>query len=670
MCGLTGFWDRSTQTNAGAMRRTAYEMASTMYRRGPDDSGEWVDERHGIALGFRRLAIVDLSEFGHQPMTSPSGRYVIAFNGEIYNHSALREELDNSGESAQLRGRSDTEVMLAAIEAWGLRPAVEKFVGMFAFALWDRRECTLHLVRDRLGIKPLYYGWTGGVFLFGSELKSLSQYPGFCAKIDRNALALYFRHNYIPAPYTIYQGIRKLIPGSILTVHQTERAEICETYWSARQIAEEGVANPCNLSPEECVEQLETRIRDSIGLHMVSDVPLGAFLSGGIDSSTVAALMQAQSRRPVKTFSIGFRDERYDEARYAKAVAEHLGTEHTELYLTAEDALAVVPDLPSYYDEPFSDSSQIPTTLVSQLARQYVTVSLSGDGGDELFGGYRRYAIGQSIWNRISRVPRPARSAAGWVLERLSGQAWERLAESLVSHLPRTVSTADPTSKVTMLAEILRSEQPQAMYRAIVSHWHEPLQLVRGADVTEHATILNSPSEWPKLPSLTESMMCLDLATYLPDDILVKIDRASMAMSLEARVPLLDHRLVEWAWRLPLSMKIRSGQTKWPLRQVLNRHVPSALLERPKQGFSVPLGDWLRGPLRDWAQALLDRHRLADEGYLNDSLIQDRWQEHVSGRRNWQYHLWDVLMFQAWREGQQHLIGQDFHSTRKIDSIR
>lgn len=628
-------------------------MASAMYRRGPDDSGEWADETEGLALGFRRLAIMDLSESGHQPMRSASGRYVIAFNGEVFNHEELKKELIAQGMAPPFRGSSDTEVMLAAIEAWGLRAAVGRFVGMFAFALWDCKDHTLHLVRDRLGIKPLYYGWAGDVFLFGSELKALRRHPRFRGEIDPDALALFFRHNYVPSPHTIYRGYKKMIPGTILSVRSAKgEAALSETYWSARQVAEEGAASDWNLTPEETVDELDTFMREAIRLRMISDVPLGAFLSGGIDSSTVVALMQAQSTRPVKTFSIGFHDERYDEARYAKAVAKHLGTDHTELYLSTDDAMAAIPDLCRYYDEPFSDSSQIPTSLVCKLARQHVTVSLSGDGGDELFGGYRRYAIGQGVWNRISQVPRPLRFAAANGLERMSGLGWERVIERLATLLPKSMATADPTSKMAILSQILRSSRPEAMYEALVSHWHQPNQVVRDASRAELPTILNDPLFWPSLPSFTESMMCLDLCTYLPDDILVKVDRASMGTSLEARVPLVDHRLVELSWRMPLSLKIRDGVAKWPLRQVLYRYVPPDLLERPKQGFAVPLGDWLRGPLRDWAEALIDRRRLDNEGYLNPNAVREKWSEHLSGRRNWQYHLWDVLIFQSWLEEQ------------------
>lgn len=658
MCGFSGFWERDARTDAGTLRRTVRDMALALYRRGPDDAGEWADEASGIALGFRRLAIVDLSEQGHQPMTSASQRFVIAFNGEVYNHEELRRELESAGMAPPFRGRSDTETMLAAIEAWGLKAAVERFAGMFAFALWDRKERSLHLVRDRLGIKPLYYGWARDAFLFGSELKALLRYPGFRPEIDRGALALFFRHNYVPAPYTIYQGMKKMAPGTILTLRAQGEVALSETYWSPRQAAEEGVANPLGFTPQECVKELDSLLREAIGQHMMADVPLGAFLSGGIDSSTVVALMQAQSSRPIKTFSIGFDDDRYNEARYAKAVAAHLGTEHTELILCPQDALAVVPDLPVCYDEPFSDSSQIPTLLVSKLARRHVTVSLSGDGGDELFGGYRRYAIGQSIWNRISRIPRPLRAAAGYALENISSKAWEGSIDALSGLLPKKIATPDPTSKMANLAQILRSNQPEAMYRALVSHWQDPLCLVEGAGVAEHATLLDNPCEWPKLPSFTESMMYLDLSTYLPDDILVKVDRASMAESLEARVPLLDHRVVEWAWRLPLSLKMREGQTKWPLRQVLYRYVPPELIERPKRGFAVPLGDWLRGPLRDWAEALLDPVRLSQEEYLNSGEVLSKWNEHISGRRNWQYHLWDVLMFQAWLGEQRRAVGE------------
>jgi asparagine synthase (glutamine-hydrolysing) len=623
-------------------------MSDTLRHRGPDDGGEWADAAAGIALGHRRLSIIDLSPQGRQPMQSASGRYVITFNGEIYNFKALRRELESLGHSFQ--GHSDTEVILAAVSQWGLKDALSRFNGMFAFGLWDREERLLHLVRDRLGEKPLYYGRMGRTFLFGSELKALRAHPAFKAEINRNVLALYLRHNYIPAPYSIYEGIYKLPSGTILTLSPMEPGSLPAPipYWSAREAAEQGTAHPFQGTEGEAVIRLESLLQDAVKLRMEADVPLGAFLSGGIDSSVVVALMQSQSDRPVKTFTIGFFEDGYNEAQYAKAVAGHLGTEHTELYVTAEEAIAVIPRLPTLYDEPFSDSSQIPTFLISQLARRHVTVSLSGDGGDELFAGYNRYFLGRSIWDKIGWMPEGMRAMVSRALTSLSPQTWEAVFRKLGPVLPAAIKLRNPSDKVHKLAEILSVKNPEAMYHGLVSHWKDPASLVIGA--AEPPTALTTRDQWAALSDFTEWMMHLDTVTYLPDDILVKVDRASMGVSLEARVPLLDHRVMEFAWRIPLSMKIRSGQSKWLLRQVLNKYVPRELIERPKTGFGIPIDAWLRGPLREWAESLLDEGRLRREGFFNPLPIREKWAEHFSGKRNWQYYLWDVLMFQAWNE--------------------
>lgn len=650
MCGLTGFWDSSTRQNESELCRTVEQMACTLALRGPDDSGVWADERSGIALGFRRLAIVDLSPAGHQPMLSASERYAIAFNGEVYNFEALREELTRQSAAPSFRGHSDTEVMLAAIEAWGLEAAVKRFVGMFAIALWDRQEQTLHLVRDRVGIKPLYYGWAGDTFLFGSELKALKTHPAFRPEVDRDVLALYLRHNYIPSPYSIYKGIRKLPPGTILTLKAGTRDAEPVAYWSAQETVQAGQRTPFNGTEAEAIAQLDTLLREAVGLRMVADVPLGAFLSGGIDSSTVVALMQAQSSRPVKTFSIGFRENGYDEAPHAAKVAQHLGTEHTELYLSPEDAIAVIPTLPTLYDEPFSDSSQIPTLLVSQLARRHVTVSLSGDGGDELFGGYNRYFAGQGLWDRVGWLPSGLRRTAAGALTAMPPQMVDAMAGGLASVLPKRLGHGGVSTKVAKVAEILRVESAEEMYRNLVSHWQDPSSIVVGANGGEPSTPLTCRSDWKWLPDFTQRMMYLDTMTYLPDDILCKVDRASMGVSLEARVPLLDHRVIEFAWRLPMALKIREGAGKWILRQVLYQYVPREMIERPKMGFGIPIDGWLRGPLRDWAEALLDETRLREEGFFQPAPIREKWAAHLSGRQNWQYHLWDILMFQAWLE--------------------
>jgi len=647
MCGIAG--SLQTGITPDEWERLLRSMTDTLVHRGPDDAGWWYDASGGIGLGHRRLSIVDLSPHGRQPMVSKSGRYIITYNGEVYNFNELRKELQPFGHN--FNGHSDTEVILTAIEQWGLERAIKRFVGMFAFALWDRKKRELHLVRDRLGIKPLYYGWLGKIFVFGSELKALKIHPAFCGEIDRNALALMLRHNYIPAPYSIYKGIYKLLPGHILTINGVPgSASTPIPYWTAKNVAEDGVVNPYIRSETEVIEDLDALLRNAIKLRMVADVPIGAFLSGGVDSSTVVALMQAQSGRPIKTFSIGFHEQGYNEAKHAKAIAAHLGTDHIELYVTPEPALSVIPKLPTLYDEPFSDSSQIPTFLVSELARGHVTVSLSGDGGDELFGGYNRYFWGRSIWQKIGWMPKGLRGAVAKTLTTLSPQAWEAVFLRLNPILPEKIKQRNPGDKLHKLAEILAVDSPEAMYRGLVSHWKNPASIVIGA--TEPPTVLNDCSRWADLPDFTHRMMYLDLVSYLPDDILVKVDRASMGVGLEARVPLLDHRVVEFAWKIPLSMKIRNGQGKWLLRQILYKYVPKKLIERPKVGFGVPLEHWLRGPLREWAEDLLNEKRLTDEGFFHPGPIRRLWEEHLSGKRRWHYPLWDILMFQIWLEAQ------------------
>lgn len=649
VCGVSGFLDISRQTNSDDLKATVIRMADALHHRGPDDGGAWVDPEAGIALGHRRLSILDLSPQGHQPMHSACGRYVVAFNGEIYNFKFLRQELENLG--CRFRGHSDTEVLLASISQWGLEKAVLRFNGMFAFALWDRLERQLHLVRDRLGEKPLYYGWMGKIFLFGSELKALRVHPVFKSEIHRDALALYMRHNYIPSPYSIYSGIYKLPPGTILTIPSMNAASTTPVpYWSARAVAERGVATPWAGSDEEAFEELDRLLRNAIKLRMVADVPLGAFLSGGIDSSVVVALMQAQSDRKVKTFSLGFNEVNYDEAIHAKKVAHHLGTDHTEWYITPAEAMAVIPKLPELYDEPFSDSSQIPTYLVSALARRSVTVSLSGDGGDELFGGYNRYFWGRNIWKGIGWIPPFLRSTLANVLTAPSPQIWDKAFRIFGSLLPSKIKQRMAGDRIHKLAEILALDSPEAMYYNLISHWKDANSVILGASTLP--TILTKSDHWASLSDFTLRMMYLDTVTYLPDDILVKVDRASMAVGLEGRIPLLDHELLEFAWRLPLSMKVRNGKGKRILRHVLFKYVPPDLIERPKMGFGIPIDNWLRGPLRGWAEELLNESRLKREGYFRPVPIVKKWNEHLSGKRNWQYHLWDVLMFQSWLEKQ------------------
>jgi asparagine synthase (glutamine-hydrolysing) len=619
-------------------------MGGALAHRGPDDSGTFHDAKVGIGLAFRRLSILDLSAEGHQPMYSASGRYVMVFNGEVYNFDEIRAELG----SHQWRGRSDTEVMLEAFERWGIDPAVQRFVGMFAFALWDRQEIKLHLVRDRLGIKPLYYGRAGSVFIFASELKAIWQHPDFTGEIDRNSLALYMRHNYVPSPHCIYKGLHKLQPGRILTLDATSAAPQIRSFWSAKEMAVKGEESQLQVSDPEVVEQLHQLLLRAVRLRMIADVPLGAFLSGGVDSSTVVALMQAQSQRPVKTFTIGFHEQGYNEAIDAKRVAEHLGTDHTELYLTSKDAVNVVPLLPTMYDEPFSDSSQIPTYLVSKLARRSVAVSLSGDGGDELFGGYNRYTLTKRLWNLMKLIPKPIRRLAASVVRALPPDRIDSAFRMLRSLLPKSLHHGLPGDKAQKLAGFLSLDGPQAIYYRALSHWKNPSEIV--LDSSEPSTIRECISDLSANMRIEEVMMLTDLVQYLPDDILTKVDRASMAVSLEARVPLLDHRVVEFAWRMPRTLKIRDGVSKWILRQVLNKYVPQRLIERPKMGFGIPVGTWLRGPLRDWAETLLDERRLRSEGYLDPVPIRRIWDAHLSGLGAWQYLLWDVLMFQSWLE--------------------
>lgn len=670
MCGFAGFIDPRPRYNLGERLEIATRMSDTLVHRGPDDSGVWADPDFGVALGHRRLAIIDLTQQGHQPMMSSCGQYAIVFNGEIYNYLEIREELDTlraGGGSVAFTGwasNSDTEVILEAVRQWGICAAVKKFVGMFAFALWDRQERVMHLARDRLGEKPLYYGSTDGVFVFASELKALRAHPRWQDDVDRGALALMMRHNYIPAPYSIYRGIYKLLPGTILSIpaesvgmagiHQRNivspdsKPTQPSGYWSAWQVASNGISNPFSGSAEEGVEQLGVLLKQAIRLQMIADVPLGAFLSGGVDSSTIVALMQEVGNAPVKTFTIGFKEAGYDEAEHASAVARHLGTDHTELYVSPKDAMAVIPKLPQLYDEPFSDSSQIPTFLISQLARKRVTVSLSGDGGDELFGGYNRYFWGRSIWKKIGWIPRPARSRLASALRAVSPMGWDRGFSMIGPLLPAALRETASGDKLHKLADILGVGCPGEMYRQLVSHWKRPGEVVTGG--IEPPTALSDSNALVNFDDFTQRMMYLDTVSYLPDDILVKVDRAAMGVSLETRVPFLDHRVVEFAWRLPLDLKIRQGQGKWVLRQLLHKYVPKELIDRPKMGFGVPLDSWLRGPLKEWAEALLNEPRLRREGFFNPVAIHEKWREHQSGVRNWQYHLWDVLMFQAWLE--------------------
>ena len=644
MCGIYGIWSNAPEAIA---QEFLAEAGTALQHRGPDHQGQWFDPAINLGLGHRRLAILDLSPQGLQPMQSANGRYVLTFNGEIYNFADLKADLISLGHT--FRSASDTEVMLAAFSEWGVEAALQKLVGMFAFALWDRAERVLTLGRDRLGEKPIYYGWLGQTFIFSSELKALQAHPHWESQIDRQALALFLRHSYVPAPYSIYQGIYKLPPGTVLQVQSVATAPrpTPRPYWSMADVVTWGQQHPFVGSPQAAVDHLDALLRTTIQQQMIADVPLGAFLSGGIDSSTVVALMQAQSSKSVNTFTVGFHEADYNEAEAAKAVAHYLGTQHTELYVTAEETRQVIPRLPELYDEPFADPSQIPTFLIAQLARQHVTVALSGDGGDEMFGGYNRYLWANRIWQRVGGLSPHVRMAIAHQMTRFSPQTWNQIWQMLAPFLPDRLNLLLPGEKLHKLAKVLASPNPQSIYRDLISQWQSPTQVVQGL-AQEPLTAISDLSQWPNYRNFTVEMMYLDAITYLPDDILTKVDRAAMGVGLETRVPFLDHRLVKFAHTLPLDFKIHAGQSKWLLRQVLYRYVPPALVERPKMGFSVPIGDWLRAPLRGWADDLLHRDRLQKQGFLDPKLIQNTWQQHLSGQENHQYPLWNVIMFQAW----------------------
>lgn len=645
MCGFAGFYQPrpSGPSSVDLVRR----MADAIAYRGPDDSGTWTDG--GLTLGHRRLSVLDLSPAGHQPMHSEDGRHVIVFNGEIYNHRALRQTLESKGEAPAWRGTSDTETLLAGFAAWGIAATLRACVGMFALAVWDRRNKVLTLARDRLGEKPLYWGWQRDTLLFGSELAALRVHPAFENHIDRDALTLLLRHSYIPAPYSVYQGIRKLPAGHLLTLPLTEGSRPAvepEPYWSFNEAVTEGLRHPFEGSDEQAIDALEHQLSASIRDQMLSDVPLGAFLSGGIDSSTTVALMQHQSARPVKTFTVGLDHGIYDEASHARAVARYLGTDHTELRIQPRDALDVIPRLPGIYSEPLAADSQIPIFLISHLARQSVTVVLSGDGGDELFGGYNRYLTARKVWRTMQRLPRYARTALAALLRALPPATWDRLFTVARPLLPGALRIAIPGTKAQKLANVLALSEEKAYFLRLCSHWPDPALVVR--DAAEPKTLLTGAGEGPITDRFEHWMMAMDAQTFLPEEVLAKVDRAAMANSLETRVPMLDHRVVELAWRMPLELKIRHGTGKWLLRQVLYRHVPKALIERPKMGFGIPIDSWLRGPLRDWAESLLTEHSLKAGGYFYPAPIRKRWEEHLSGQYNRQYQLWPVLMFQAW----------------------
>lgn len=638
MCGIAGFIDNKTSYDPLLVAKS---MGFAIYKRGPDSEGIWQDTNYGVNLIHRRLAILDLTEAGHQPMISHCGRYVMVFNGEVYNFAVLRKELEASSDtSISWRGHSDSEIILQGFAYWGIEKTLQKCEGMFAIALWDREKQDLYLMRDRIGEKPLYYGYFGGAFGFASELKALKEHPKFNPEINRDALGQQMLHNCIPAPLSIYRDTHKLLPGHLLKISYSDFLNKTMSnpvsYWC---LAERASTSMYTGTLEDATLQLEDLLREVIKAQMIADVPLGCFLSGGVDSSTIAALMQAQSNKPIKTFSIGFEQPEYDEAIFAKAVANHLGTEHMELYVTERDALNVIPSLPSIYDEPFSDSSQIPTYLVSKLAREHVTVALSGDAGDELFAGYTRYLLTDNLRSKINKIPHFMREP----LAKLSGSINPHILAKLNTILKLPITNfSDKTYK---LSSLLRAKNFNEFYLALTSHWLNYSQLVIGCN-------LNS-SLWSKdHPSLSnvEAMQYMDTLGYLPDDILVKVDRAAMANSLETRVPFLNHRVVEFANSLPIDYKIHNGATKHLLRQVLYKYVPQPLIERPKKGFGVPIHQWLRGELRNWVQDLLDPAMLAQQGYFNVPMVQQKLADHLTGKANNGYYLWDILMFQQWLE--------------------
>lgn len=637
MCGIAGFLDR-TGSDREQRRAIGIRMENAISHRGPDDSGVWADDGSGLVLAHRRLSIVDLSPEGHQPMTSAMGRYITVYNGEIYNYPELRTEVEKHGLATPWRGHSDTEVMLACFEAWGIEETLKRANGMFAIAVVDRQERRLWLARDRLGEKPLYYGWQGDSFLFGSELKALVAHPAFGRRLDARALPLYARFQYVPAPYSIWDGIAKLPQASYVTLSLDGTPAMPEPreYWKLPLPSE-----PAQADPRALEDELDALLRDAIRIRMHADVPLGAFLSGGIDSSTIVALAQAQSSRPVRTYSIGFREGDHDESAHARAVAQRLGTDHTELFVTAADALAVVPLLPAMYDEPFSDSSQIPTYLLAKLTRQHVTVSLSGDGGDELFGGYNRYFLGRQLLNFQRHTPRPLRRLAQKTLAAIPGANWDRIL-SLAPLSARVLLGGDRLAK---LARVVDCPDGMALYKNLVSQWLDVDALMPG--YREPLTLLDDRGLAERAPSWNAWMMYIDQRTYMPDDILVKVDRATMAVALEARVPFLDPRVVEFAERVPLALKMGASKGKLLLRRVLYRYLPAQIFERPKQGFAVPLAAWLRGPLRDWAEDLLSESALRG-GPFDVRTVRDAWQAHQSGRQTLHYAVWAILMYQSW----------------------
>ncbi|MFH1846068.1 MAG: asparagine synthase (glutamine-hydrolyzing) [Candidatus Omnitrophota bacterium] len=645
MCGISGFWKVKADTKEAELRDVVVKMAKSLISRGPDDRGDWVDASLGLALSHRRLSILDLSSGGHQPMLSFCGRYVIVYNGEIYNFKEIKEELIADG--ARFRTMCDTEVLLGAISRWGIKKTLSLLNGMFAFAVWDKKEQKIFLARDRVGIKPLYYGVQNNILYFASELKAVRANKFFKPEIDDDALNLFFRYSYVPCPASIYKNIGKLRQGCYAVISKDLGIKE-ECYWDVLKFTQVFTSVPLQMSEQEAVLKTENILSDAVGKRMISDVPLGAFLSGGIDSSLIVALMQKQSSSPVKTFTIGFHEHAYNEAESAKHLAKHLGTDHTELYITPSEMKNVIPDLPGMYDEPFSDSSQVPTFLISKLTKKHVTVSLSGDGGDEVFAGYNRYIWADKVWNSISNLPLFFRKGMKKIIENVSPQGWDRFGRFGSRIFPDIFKHRQFGDKLHKLAGVLDSQSPDDVYFSLASDWKHSDRLVLSKTADSSLGQMRGIKTF--LPDFVERMMFYDLVTYLPDDILTKVDRASMAVSLETRVPFLDHRVIEFSKQLPLAYKIKNRRSKWILREILYKYVPSDLLERPKMGFAVPVDKWLRGSLRPWAEDLLSENLIRKQGILNPEPIQKMWKEHLSKKRNWQHHLWDILMFQAWKE--------------------
>lgn len=649
MCGITGFWIKNSGSSAESLRKTVKIMSDALVHRGPDDCGIWVDENNGLALGHRRLTVIDLSSAGSQPMKSADGRYIIIYNGEIYNYKEIAERLRSKG--VGLRGGSDTEVLLEAISVWGVDDTLQQLVGMFAFAVWDRKKNILVLARDRMGEKPLYYGWVNNGFVFASELKAIKRYPGFSGEIDRDSLSLLQRYSYIPSPYSIYKNIRKLPQASLVEINVREKVEKIRTYWDISDKARNGVENIIADDSNAVLSNLHEKLTKTIRGQMISDVPLGAFLSGGLDSSLITALMQECSSKPVKTFTIGFHEAEFDEAIYARQVAQHIGTDHTEIILQASDALSVIPKLPELYDEPFADTSQIPTCLLSSIARNEVTVCLSGDGGDELFGGYNRYLWGDRMRRYMAIMPEPFRRTISALITNVSPRWWDKIYSIIMPLLPDRLGFRNAGNKAHKVANLMLGKGIEESFLDMVSYWRNPNDLVLHS--SEPETVFSDTSMRSIFKDYAQRMMYIDQRTYLPDDIMVKVDRASMGVSLETRAPFLDHRLVEFAWKVPVSMKLHKGRGKWLLREMLKKYLPDRLIERPKMGFQPPIGEWLRsGQLRDWGESLLDSNRLKNESFFDSDLVRKCWLEHLTGKKDWTGQLWTVLMFQAWKEAQ------------------